>query len=212
MTCSNSSTATLPVIEPAARRRQAALYLRAAGDAEKEETLVNLRRYARLRGFVIEGEYIDRRAAKERPALERLFKHAGEGRFEGVLVESLEHLGPQLRQAVLTLERLECTGTALVSLDEGLDTTRGDEKTLRNLIRGLAALARDRYLKLRLRISRGMHRAREMGANVGRPAKEVDEEEIFRLAEKGLSYRAIARTQGISHTVVGEILERGKEK
>ncbi|HSR49543.1 MAG TPA: recombinase family protein, partial [Acidobacteriota bacterium] len=175
---------------------------------QREEGLDVLRRFARLQGWEIQGEYCDKRSSRERPALRSLLEKAGEGRFEIVLIEALEDLGPSLGRVVLALEKLEGAGVALVSLDENLDTTPGCEEILPGLIRALAMFARQRSFRLRKRIQRGLHRVRDEGKPVGRPCKEVDVEEVRRLSgERKLSYRAIARILGVSRSTVCEILK-----
>ncbi|HSR68785.1 MAG TPA: recombinase family protein [Acidobacteriota bacterium] len=212
MTCLNSSTAPVPALLPAAQSTRAALYQRSTEKSRREETLEVLRRFARLRGWKIQGEYCDQKASRERPALGSLLEKATEGRFELVLIQALEDFGPSLGRAILTLEKLERAGIALVSLEEELDTTPGCEEVLPGLIRALAIFARRRSYRLRRGIRRGVRRMQEEGKPVGRPFKEVDVDKVRRLSrERKLSYRAIARIMGISASKVCEMLKEDDE-
>jgi len=56
------------------------------------------------------------------------------------------------------------------------------------------------------RVKAGLRRAVENGKKLGRPKVGIDEEEVFRLRERGLSFREIARRLKLSKSTVARHL------
>ena len=71
---------------------------------------------------------------------------------------------------------------------------------------GLAALTQQERETMQRRIKAGMERAKKDGRPIGRPRKVFDRKRLFRLREKGLSYRAITTRMKIGHSTVGRLL------
>ncbi len=186
-----------------------AIYARTS-TKEKQEVrnqLEQLRRYGKRRRWKLVGEYVDREsgASSGRTEFRRLFEDAYRGRFDVVLFWDLSRFS---REGVLKtlqhLQRLSDYGVKWKSLtQEYLDSTGpfGDA-----LVALLAALAQQERETIQRRIKAGMERAKKEGRRMGRPRKVFDRKRVFRLREKGLSYRAIAVQMKIGHSTVGRIL------
>jgi DNA invertase Pin-like site-specific DNA recombinase len=161
-----------------------------------------LREYASARGFEIFHEYIDLGISgtkEKRPALDRLMADARKRRFDTVLVARFDRFARSTRHLVLALEEFNALGVDFISLSESIDTSTPMGKMVFVVISAVAELERS---LTRERVVMGLQRAKAQGKPIGRPAIQLDSEEMQALKDKGLSYRAIARQLGVSHPTI----------
>ena len=182
-----------------------ALYARVStknNGQDPETQLLALREYAQARRFEVFHEYVDvgiSGSKEKRPALDRLMDDARKRRFDTVLVARFDRFARSTRHLVLALEEFNALGVDFISLSESIDTSTPMGKMVFTVIAAVAELERS---LIRERVVMGLQRAKAQGKRIGRPAVQLDSEEMQALKDKGLSYRAIARQLGVSHPTI----------
>ena len=185
-----------------------ALYARiSTTDQDADLQLVELRRYAVARGWVIAGEFVDRGvsgAATSRPALDQLWTAARRRDVDGVVVWRFDRFSRSVSDLVRSLEEFRGLGVAFISIHEQIDTSSPTGRVVFAVVAAMAEFERE---ILRERVRAGLSRARERGVRLGRPLK-LDVLEVLRLRGDGLSVRAIARSVGAPASTVADLLRR----
>lgn len=185
-----------------------ALYARVStSDQDTDLQLVELRRYAAARGWVIAAEFVDRGvsgAASSRPALDQLWASARRRDVDAVVVWRFDRFSRSVSDLVRSLEEFRALGVAFVSIHEQIDTSSPTGRVVFAVVAAMAEFERE---ILRERVRAGMARARERGVRLGRPLK-LDALEVLRLRRDGLSVRAIAKTVGAPASTVADLLRR----
>jgi DNA invertase Pin-like site-specific DNA recombinase len=161
---------------------------------------------ARQRGFTIEAVYDDTASAvKARPAFGQMLLDAHRGKFDVLLVWSLDRLGRSMAgnlQVVLELDRL---GVQVVSVRESFLDTSGPVRPLLIAIFGwLAQQERERLIE---RTKAGLERARRQGKRIGRPRVRVDVTKALALQGDGKSIREIATKLGVGAATLHRALQ-----
>jgi DNA invertase Pin-like site-specific DNA recombinase len=135
----------------------------------------------------------------------RLFRDAGERRFDMVLFWSLDRF---TREGVLeTLQHLQRLTT------NGVDWWSFREEYLRSIgpfrdavLSILATIAKQERVRMSERVKAGLDRARSQGKAIGRPRVVVDRNKVLEMRRQGLSHWRIAQGLGLSRTSVQRIL------
>jgi len=110
-----------------------------------------------------------------------------------------------LKHLLAILDELRSLGVALCSYHENLDFTTATGQLMFHLLAAFAQFERE---LIRERVRAGLANARAKGKVLGRPRKLVDPEQVRVLRENRVSLRAIARTAGVSTSVVRRALAR----
>jgi DNA invertase Pin-like site-specific DNA recombinase len=169
-----------------------AIYARVSTtDQTCENQLLELRRYAELRGWTAT-EYRDTGVSgskTSRPALDKLMADAKRRRFDVLLVWRLDRLGRSLRHLVGLAEEFDAIGIALVSLGESIDTTSPAGRLTFHVLGALAEFERGRC---RERILAGLSRARARGVRLGRKPYDIPDERFEEVAHLPLRKAAVA--------------------
>lgn len=185
-----------------------ALYARVStSDQDSELQLVELRRYAAARSWVVVEEFVDQGVSgslASRPALDRLRAAARRRDVDAVVVWRFDRFSRSITDLVASLEEFRTLGVAFVSIHEQIDT---GSPTGRVVFAVVAAMAEFEREILRERVRAGLSRARERGVRLGRPLK-LDALEVLRLRRNGMSVRAIARSVGAPASTVADLLRR----
>jgi DNA invertase Pin-like site-specific DNA recombinase len=175
---------------------RAAIYARVSTlDQEPENQLQELRRYIEARGWAAT-EYTDKGisgAKDKRPALDVLLRDAKRRRFDVVVCWRLDRLGRNLRHLITLLEDLQNLGVGFVSLGEGIDATTAAGRLQMHILAALAEFERGRIAE---RVRSGMNRAKAQGKHLGRPRRQVTDDEISAVSH--LSLRHAAAQLGVS--------------
>lgn len=165
-----------------------------------------LREFAARCEFEVVAEFVDHGASgarERRPALDELMDQAGKRAFDVVLVYRFDRFARSVRHLVTALDEFQALGVDFVSYSESLDTSTPIGRAMFSIVGALAELERNIITE---RSVEGQRRARARGKHVGRPRRPVDEERILELHADGESLRAIARTTGVSRTVVMRVV------
>lgn len=163
-----------------------------------ELQLSELREFARMRGFEIVREYVDRgiSGAKEsRPELNELMQSAGQRKFDAVLVWKLDRFARSVRHLVNALAEFDALKVSFISLRDNIDLTTPAGRLMFHVIGAMAEFERSLIAE---RVRAGMKRAAAKGKRLGQPKIPVDMAGIARLKSEGRSLRAIGRELGIS--------------
>jgi DNA invertase Pin-like site-specific DNA recombinase len=189
-------------------RQRAALYKRVSGALGQTTSnqSPDLERLAAVRGLEIV-EVFDEvmSAAKVRPEFDRMLKAAHAGKFDVLLVWSLDRFGRSMvgnLQAVLELDRI---GVKVVSVQEPWLDTGGPVRTL--LVGIFSWIAEQERERLISRTKAGLDRARRQGKRLGRPpASPVLLSAARDLVHAGVPVAEAARRKGVPRSTLQRFL------
>jgi putative DNA-invertase from lambdoid prophage Rac len=188
--------------------RRAAVYLRVSTDRQHTENqrpeVVQL---ARARGVEIVQVYEETgSAAKHRAAFDKMTVDAHAGRFDVLLVWSLDRFGRSMvgnLQAVLELDRI---GVQVISVREPWLDTSGPIRSL--LVAIFSWVAEQERCRLIERTRAGLARARRDGKQIGRPRAQVDLDEALTLRRRGLSLGKAAKKLGVGRSTLHRVYQQ----
>lgn len=182
--------------------RRAALYVRVSTlDQHPETQIYDLRQLAKQRGLEIVNEYSDRisGAKAKRPELEQLMHDARRRRFDVVLVWAFDRMARSVRHFLEILDEFNHLGVEFVSFRENIDTGGPLGRAMVVIVGAIAELERNLIVE---RVKAGMRRAKLEGQRIGRPALDIDREQVVRDRRSGLSLTQVARKHGCSRATV----------
>jgi DNA invertase Pin-like site-specific DNA recombinase len=193
---------------------KAALYARISTDDGRQHTEnqeLEIEEFCRRRGWQISSRYIDQISGaadtRDRPELLRLFADARRGKFEAVVVWSLDRLTRAgINEALLAIRRLSENGVQFHSVTEPQFSSAGPAGDL--LIAIAAWIAQHEREQLVRRIRSGIDRAKAQGKQIGRPFREIDAAKLAELRDQGQSWRQIGKTVGISKSTAARAVRR----
>jgi DNA invertase Pin-like site-specific DNA recombinase len=182
---------------------KAAIYARVA-TAEQliESQLIDLRRFAELRGFEVGEVYTDRGVSgrkSRRPGLDAMLRDAENRKFDVALVTSIDRVARSTKHLVQVMNELDGFGIRFVSLGEGIDTADATGRQFLLALRSVAALEKSLCGE---RIKVGMRRAKSEGQRLGRAPLDVDRTAIARDRLAGMSLTDVAKKFGVSRASV----------
>jgi DNA invertase Pin-like site-specific DNA recombinase len=175
---------------------------------DTENQLGQLREFAKLQGWTVAGEYVDRATGKnsDREQFKKLFEDASRRRFDSVLFWSLDRFSREgVLETLRHLERLASNGVGYRSFTEQYLDSCGMFKDA--VLAILAVIAKQERVRLSERTVAGLEKARKAGRVGGRPKAIADRAKILRMSQEGSSTRQIGSTLGISAATVSRILK-----
>jgi DNA invertase Pin-like site-specific DNA recombinase len=183
--------------------KRAALYLRVSTVDQHPETQgIELRGFAKQRGYEIVQEYVDHGISGtkvRRPALDQLLKDAHRHRFDTVLVWSCDRLARSTKHFLQVLDELGELGIQFLSQREAIDTEGPLGRAIIVIISAIAELERSLIVE---RVRAGMRRAKLEGRRIGRTPLDVDHSALVRDRLAGMSLTHVARKYGVSRASV----------
>jgi len=188
--------------------KRTAIYLRTSTDRQHTENQrPDVEQLVRARGFEVSAVFEEQvsAAAKVRPEYERMMKAAHAGEFGILVVWSLDRLGRSMLgnlQAVLDLDR---RGVQVVSVRESwLDSDMGPARQL--LLGVMGWVAEQERARIGERVRAGLDRVKKKGVKLGRPKAHLNVSFAIGLRHQGKSIREVAKTMGVSTSVVHRAL------
>jgi DNA invertase Pin-like site-specific DNA recombinase len=182
--------------------KRAALYCRVStGEQNLDTQLLDLREFAKQRGFEIVGEYTDviSGTKSKRPGLDRLMTDARRRRFDVVLVAAFDRVARSVKHFLEVLDELNRLGIEFVSLRENIDTGGALGRALLTIIAAIAELERSLIVE---RVKAGMRRAKLEGRRIGRQPLNIDREQVVADRKSGMSLTQVSRKHRISRASV----------
>jgi DNA invertase Pin-like site-specific DNA recombinase len=164
---------------------RAALYLRVStSDGQTTENQrMALARVAAHRGWEIVQTYEDAgisgaKGRDQRPAFNQMLKDAVRGRFQVLMVWSIDRLGRSVLHVASAMAEMDAAGVALYSDQQAIDSTSPFGKAMIQMACVFGELERE---MIRARVVAGLNRVREQGIKkLGRPAVGWKMEEAIR--------------------------------
>ena len=176
------------------------IYARVSTNDQKcDLQLRELREYTTARKWEVTGEYVDTGwsgAKVNRPELTRLMEDARIRRFDAVLVWKLDRWGRSVADSIKGIQELVSLGVRFIAVTQNIDTDQSNPMA-RFLLHIMAAFAELERELIRERTVAGVRTARIKGKTLGRPKRVFRRDEVTRLRDEGLSWRAISRRLGI---------------
>jgi DNA invertase Pin-like site-specific DNA recombinase len=184
--------------------KRAVLYLRCSTvDKQNPETQgIELRQFAKQRGFEIVQEYVDHGVSGtkvRRPALDQLLKDANRRKFDAVLVWSCDRLARSTKHFLEVLDELNELGIQFHSQREAIDTDGPLGRAIVVIISAIAELERSLIVE---RVRAGMRRAKLEGRRIGRTPLDVDRTALVRDRLSGMSLTNVAKKYRLSRASV----------
>jgi DNA invertase Pin-like site-specific DNA recombinase len=182
--------------------KRAVLYCRVStGDQNLDTQLLDLREFAKQRGFELVGEYTDiiSGAKAKRPGLDRLMADARRRRFDIVIVAAFDRMARSVKHFLEVLDELNRLGIEFISLRENIDTGGALGRALLTIIAAIAELERSLIVE---RVRAGMRRAKLEGRRIGRAPLNVNREAVVRDRCTGMSLTKVAAKYRISRASV----------
>lgn len=183
-------------------KKRAVLYARVStGDQHPETQLLDLREFAKQRGFEIVREYTDviSGAKSKRPGLDQLMADARRHRFDVVLVAAFDRVARSVRHFLEVLDELNHRGIEFVSQRESIDTGGPLGRAMIVIVSAIAELERSLIVE---RVKAGMRRAKLEGRQIGRTPLKIDREQVIHDRRSGMSLRQVAEKHHISRASV----------
>lgn len=186
-----------------------ALYARVStlNGQDPELQLRDLRDYLVRRGWNSVGEYVDVGVSgtkDTRPQLDKLMADAHKRYFDAVVVWKFDRFARSVSHLLRALEEFQALGIEFVSLTESVDTSTPMGKMVFTVLGAVAELERSLIVE---RIRAGMRNAKVKGHNPGPKAIKLDLEAVRLRIERGESRRAIARSIGVSPSLLTKRLK-----
>jgi DNA invertase Pin-like site-specific DNA recombinase len=189
-----------------------AIYARVSTNQQDADMQVKeLRAYAKLHGWRLDGEYIDQAsgAKRNRPRLDQLMADAVKHRFDILAVWKFDRFARSTIHLVEALERFKALGIDFVSKTEGIDTTTDVGKFV---FTNLAAVGELERSMIRQRVKAGLRAKRATGWHPGpKGAKHITLamfNKVHELRKQNLTYRAIGKKLGLTAMTVWKLAKR----
>jgi DNA invertase Pin-like site-specific DNA recombinase len=191
--------------------KRAAIYLRVSTVDQHPETQgIELRQFARQRGYEVVQEYVDHGISGtkvRRPALDQMLKDAHRRRFDGVLVWSCDRLARSTKHFLQVLDELHDLEIQFLSMREAIDTEGPLGRAIVVIISAIAELERSLIVE---RVRAGMRRAKLEGRRIGRRPLDVDHKALVRDRLAGMSLTHVAKKYGLSRASVVRFVHEAK--
>jgi putative DNA-invertase from lambdoid prophage Rac len=169
-----------------------------------EMQLRELREYVARRGWETAAEFVDSGfsgSKASRPALDKLMSAAARREFDCVLVYKIDRFGRSVLHLSQQLAALTSYGVRFLAVSQGIDTDASNPSS-RLMLTILAGVAEFEREIIRERTLSGVRAAKANGKTLGRPMRIFRRDEVVRLREDGLSWRAIAKQLGVPVSTV----------
>ena len=191
--------------------KRAALYLKVSTIDQHPETQgIELRQFAKQRGYEIVEEYVDHGISGtkvRRPALDRLLKDAPRRKFDVVLVWSCDRLARSTKHFLTVLDELNELGIQFLSQREAIDTEGPLGRAIVVIISAIAELERSLIVE---RVRAGMRRAKLEGRRIGRTPLNVNHAALVKDRLSGMSLTRVAEKYGLSRASVVRFVHESK--
>jgi Site-specific recombinases, DNA invertase Pin homologs len=178
---------------------------------DPENQLLQLRDFAKLKGWKIVRVYEDRESAggKPREQFQKLFEDVTKPKrpFDVLLFWSLDRFSREgVYETLHRLKELDRAGVQFLSLQEQyLDTLGPFREAVLGILAAVAKLERNRLSE---RVKAGVSRVRIGGKHWGRKPVEINQARLQKMKKKGLSLSEMAGVLKCSRTTIFKRLKQ----
>jgi DNA invertase Pin-like site-specific DNA recombinase len=169
---------------------------------DPEVQLRDIRAFCQYKGWEIVETYIDKGvsgAKASRPALNRMMADAEAKKFDAVMVWKFDRFARSAQHMLKALELFNSHGIAFVSTTENIDTSTPMGKMVFTVLAAVAEMERSLTVE---RIHAGLRNARAKGRKPGVKRQDIDIAAVRERIAAGESVRGIAKTLGISTSLL----------
>jgi len=178
---------------------------------QNPELQVNaLKEIAKNRGWDIEYIYIDKisggKSSKERPELSNLMRDAKQGRFQNVMIYSLDRLARSVEHFISITNELKSLNINIFSMRESLDLSTPTGRAFAQMMSVMAELERG---IIQERVLLGVRNAIKKRGSWGRPSGVTNQviDNVIKLRKEKNGIRKIAKLNKIGVSSVYNILK-----
>jgi DNA invertase Pin-like site-specific DNA recombinase len=173
--------------------KRAAIYLRVSTFEQNiENQRPEVERIAKVRELEVVKTFEEHiSATKKRPAYDAMMKDAHRGKFDVLIIWSLDRLGRSMYGNIGAVVALDQCGVRIVSAQEPWLDSGGPTRQL--LIAIFSWVAEQERIRLIQRTTAGIERARKRGVHLGRPFASISKPLMLQLRAHGASVRNIAK-------------------
>ena len=191
--------------------KRCALYCRVSTTSQSVERQIReLTEVAMGNNWEIVETYIDlgisgAKGRDKRPDLDRMMKDSIKGKFDVVMVSSIDRLGRSLQHLIEILNDLQSKSVELFMLKQSIDTTTPSGKMLFSMISAFAEFERS---IIRERVMSGLANAKAKGKILGRKTNltPATEKRIIDMKSSGASIRKIASECSVGTQTIYKVL------
>jgi DNA invertase Pin-like site-specific DNA recombinase len=191
--------------------KRAAIYARVStGDQHLETQLLDLREFAKQRGFEIVREYSDiiSGAKSRRPGLDQLMSDARRHRFDIVIVAAFDRIARNVRHFLEMLDELSHLSIEFISLRENIDTSGPLGRAIVVIVGAIAELEKSLIVE---RVRAGMRRAKLEGRRIGRAPLDIDRVAVVADRQTGMTLTEVAKKYRVSRATVCRLVSQSDE-
>ena len=141
----------------------------------------------------------------KRPELDRMMRDSIKGKFDVVMVSSIDRLGRSLQHLIEILNDLQSKSVELFMLKQSIDTTTPSGKMMFSVISAFAEFERS---IIRERVVSGLENAKAKGVVLGRKSNLTPdtEEKIISMKSGGASIRKITSECSVGTQTIYKVL------
>jgi DNA invertase Pin-like site-specific DNA recombinase len=187
--------------------KRVAIYLRVSTASQTvENQRLELEAYCQRQGWSISQVYEDAGVSGskyDRPALQKMLADANKGKFNVLMVWSIDRLARSTSDLLHILQQIKANGVDFVSTTQNLDTSSPMGKMVFTFLGAIAEFERQTIVE---RVRSGIQRAKAEGVRIGRPRVAVDVRKAIELRNQGQGYKQIAKNLGLPRTTVYRVL------
>ncbi len=194
---------------------KAAIYCRVSTNQQTTDNQsAELNQVALNRGWTINATYVDQgisgtKDRSQRVGLDKLLKDATRGKFDTVMVWSIDRLGRSLQHLISIVNELRAIDVDLYIHKQALDTRTPSGQLCFSIFGALAEYERELICE---RVRAGLDRAKRNGIKLGRPTNLNDSVRaaIVALRAREVSIRRIAAQLKVGTGTVYQVLQASR--
>ena len=144
-----------------------ALYVRTSKrDQNPENQVIQLKRYAELKGWEYDVFEEQESTRKTRPIKQNLLNDLRKGKYKGVIIWKLDRWARSLQELIMNVDELTNKGKEFIVITQPIDTSNAGGRLFLQILGAFAEFERE---IIRERTMAGLDRARRQGKKLGRP-------------------------------------------
>ena len=186
-----------------------AIYCRVSTKDQNVQMQLHIcRKHCETQGYKVFNEYVDigeSGSKSSRPAFDEMLKYIRRYRFNGICVYKMDRIGRSLAHLVSLFEEFKKKKISFISVTQNIDSTTPEGNMFMQMMMVLSEYERAMTID---RVKSGQSRARREGKIIGRPKTQINEYEVLRLRNDGMSFRTVANKLNCSLGAIQRCIKR----